>query len=93
MGADRAWFGTHRSMASLVVGVILLASVIQSGKEKGVWLLLDNIPNMPGRRRWNTKSTLATPNPLYWFHTEEFENIIDIVDNREVWRSYAIASQ
>jgi len=89
---ERAWFGIHTSRASLVVGGIFLAAIIKSGKDKGVWLLLKNPPVIDGWQSWDTRSTQAGPDPIKWFHTSHFEQVVDILDNPLIWESYRIAS-
>ncbi len=88
----RAWFGIHNSTASLVVGGIFLASVIKSGKDKGIWLLLENTPDIEGWRSWETRSTKSSAKPLKWFHTQSLEKVTDLLDNPDLWQSYHIAS-
>lgn len=91
---ERAWFGILDHAASLVVGNIYLAAVIKRGKQedKGIWLLLQDVPNVDGWRSWNTRSTQAAPGPLKWFHTPFFDKVVDVLDNSDIWQSFQIAS-
>lgn len=90
--SERAWFGIHNNTASLVVGGIFLAAVIKSGQSKGIWLLLQDAPDIEGWKSWNTLSTQTASIPLKWFHTSLFDKVGGILDNANVWQAYRIAS-
>ena len=90
---DRAWFGIHTSTVSLVVGGIFLASVVASGREKGIWLLLDqNPPKVVGWDYRPVKSTQSSKTPLTWGHAESFDEVVNVVNSSAIWESYAQAT-
>lgn len=94
MCPDRAWFGVHSSVVSLVVGGIFLASLTVSGEEPGLWLLLDqNPPEVEGLDFRQVKSTLASRSPLTWGYSPTFSVIPQILENKPLWDSFASATQ
>lgn len=90
---EKAWFGKHGSTVSLVVGGIFLAAIISSGKDRGVWLLVENAPQIEGWKSWVTKSTQDSFTPLKWLRTKSFDHIKTILDDSAIWLNYAAASQ
>lgn len=91
---DRAWFGIHNEMISLVVGGIFLAALVHSGSDKGIWLLLDqNPPQINGFDYKPVKSTQRSASPLVWAHSVSFDTLNKIIISDEVWLSYTNASE
>ena len=89
----KAWFGIHGNTISLVVGGIFLAAIIKSGNNKGIWLLLQDTPEIDGWKSWQTKSTKFASKPLKWFHTSALDKVYGVLGNSEIWHSYKIASK
>jgi hypothetical protein len=92
---ERAWFGIHSSQtSSLVVGGIFLTAVLKSGKDKGIWLLMDQNP--PQLQEWQyspVKSTKTSETPLTWAHTGSFDQVLNILNKEDIWMSYAQATK
>lgn len=94
MCPDRAWFGVHSTVVSLVVGGIFLASLTTSGEEPGLWLLLDQkTPEVEGLDYRPVKSTLGSQSPLTWAYSPTFSIIPKILENKLLWDSYGSATQ
>jgi hypothetical protein len=90
---DKAWFGVHKSRASLVVGGIFLAAVMRSGEEQGVWLLLDQEPpEIEGIQYRPVKSTRSSPSPLIWAHSSHFASTTTLAENDDIWAWYQRAT-
>ena len=90
---ERSWFGIHKSGVSLVIGGIYLAAVQRIGKDKGIWLLVDqNHPRLNSLEFRPVKSTMNYECPLVWAHSTSFVLIKDIVSSNELWCSYSLAS-
>jgi hypothetical protein len=88
---DQAWFGTHRSFVSLVVGGIFLAAVSSSGD---IWLLADEVlPPVEGLDYRPVRSTKNSKTPLVWIHAREFNDVTTINNESQIWRSYELASR
>lgn len=91
---QQAWFGAHRNTLSLVVGGIFLAAVVAGGKNKGIWLLVDrNLPNIEGVEFEPVKSTQRSATPLVWAHAKSLEAVTKLLKARQLWKSYAQASE
>lgn len=89
-----AWFGVHQGRASLVVGGIFLAAVLRTGRDRGVWLLVDEyVPPVDGVAYHPVKSTKRSKFPLTWAHSQSLDTIHPLVVNDDVWASYAAASE
>ncbi len=92
--ADRAWFGLHSKVASLVVGNIWLASLNFSSADRGLWLLVDqNPPRINGIEYFPVRSTQDSIFPLVWAHSYSFDVLPDLVNSESIWSSYAEASE
>jgi hypothetical protein len=90
---EQAWFGTHSSTASLVVGGIFLAAVCLSG-QKGAWLLADKyLPPIDGLNYSPVLSTQKYKTPLVWINARKFDDVTKIVEESRIWQSYALASE
>lgn len=90
---ERAWFGVHTSIASLVVGGIFLAAVLRSGDNKGIWLLVDQgSPEIDGVQYHPAKSTQGSHSPLMWAHSERIEGAALLAENDDVWEWYQRAT-
>ncbi len=90
---DRAWFGTHQQVVSLVVGGIFLASIVSSYNDKGVWLLVDTDAIAVDKWKYRpTKSTQKSKYPLFWLHTDSIKNLTYIVNSQEIWTYFSQAS-
>lgn len=90
---EQAWFGTHSSTASLVVGGIFLAAVCSSG-QKGTWLLADKyLPPIDGLNYSPVLSTQKYKTPLVWINAQKFDDVTKIVEESRIWQSYALASE
>jgi hypothetical protein len=64
---DRAWFGTHPTRVSLVVGHIWLVAL--KGRDKRFWVLVgQDFPPMEGIEYHPVKPTLRSRSPLRWAH-------------------------
>ena len=91
---QRAWFRVHKTRVSLVVGNIWLAAVYPFGKDKGVWLLLDQEqPTIEGIEYEPASSTQESSSPLIWGHSPSLETVSDLVTSDSIWDSYAAASE
>ncbi|WP_129633788.1 HNH endonuclease [Candidatus Oscillochloris fontis] len=91
---DKAWFGSHQQVLSLVVGGIFLAAVVASGTDRGVWLLVDT--NTIKFQNWDyspTKSTLHSPAPLFWLHTRSLDAISELLSHPTIWYYFSLASE
>jgi hypothetical protein len=90
---DKAWFGVHQQIVSLVIGGIYLAAIVSSYNDKGVWLLVDtDAVSIEGWKYHRTKSTKKSKYPLFWLHTESVEILIYIVNNQAIWSYFSQAS-
>lgn len=90
----RAWFRVHKTRVSLVVGNIWLAAVYPFGKDKGVWLLLDQEqPTIEGIEYEPASSTRESSSPLIWAHLPSLEMVSHLVTSDSIWDSYAVASE
>jgi hypothetical protein len=90
---DRAWFGCHPSVASVVVGGVWLAAINRTGTDRGVWLVVDqDSPQLTGLDYRPVKSTQASEHPLVWAHTDSLEAIPHIVACRPLWGSFHSAT-
>jgi hypothetical protein len=91
---DRAWFGIHKDMVSLVIGGIFLAALVNSGNDKGVWLLVDqDAPTLNLIKYQPVKSTQKSKSPLIWAHSMNFDALHEIIESSEIWISYSEASE
>ena len=91
---DRAWFGIHKDTVSLVVGGIFLAALVNSGNDKGVWLLVDqDAPPLDLIKYQPVKSTQKSKSPLIWAHSMNFDALTGIIESSEIWDSYSKASE
>jgi hypothetical protein len=91
---ERAWFGVHSKVISLVVGGIFLASVSRSGEEPGLWLLLDQYPpEVEGVEYQPVKSTRGTIWPLTWAHSLSLAVIPKLLENNSIWESFGNATE
>jgi predicted HNH restriction endonuclease len=90
---NKAWFGVHQQIVSLVVGGIFLASVVSSYNDKGVWLLVDTDAIAVDEWKYQpTKSTQKSKYPLFWLHTDSIKNLAYIVNNQEIWTYFSQAT-
>jgi len=96
---ERAWFGVHQSVVSLVVGNVYLAAIDAA---EGVWLL--QTPDSKVKEA-NELEVLTPPTykpvksmpehtPLVWLRLTDARDIagVDFVHMHEVWAAYAHAS-
>lgn len=91
---EHAWFGVHQSRLSLVVGGVFLAAVLRSGKDRGVWLLVDqDPPPVEGVKYHAAKSTKRSTFPLVWAHSPALDVIRKIVASDAIWQSFSAASE
>lgn len=90
---NKAWFGVHQQIVSLVVGGIFWASVVSSYNDKGVWLLVDTDAIVVDEWKYQpTKSTQKSKYPLFWLHTDSIKNLAYIVNNQEIWTYFSRAT-
>jgi hypothetical protein len=89
---EKAWFGIVNNAVSLMIGGIYLAALTRSGDNKGIWLLTDDPPDIPGIKRENVLSTKSSTKPLEWFHANNFKLMEKILDNQILWQAYHRAS-
>ncbi|MHC5912256.1 MAG: HNH endonuclease [Nostoc sp.] len=88
---EQAWFGIHREVISLVLGGIFLAAV---HLREGIWLLVDqDQPEVYGLEYQPVKSTLKYEAPLIWAYADSFDIVSIIIENSDIWKSYAKASE
>jgi hypothetical protein len=91
---DRAWFGIHKDIVSLVVGGIFLAALVNSGNDEGVWLLVDqDAPPLNLIKYQPVKSTQKSKSPLIWAHSLNFDVLHELIESSEIWDSYSKASE
>lgn len=94
---QRAWYGTHKTRVSLVVGGIYLAAIQISGEDKGVWLLVDQpMPLIEKIEFRPVKSASKLESPLYWVHSSSLEalpNFGDLITNTLLWKSFSVATE
>lgn len=91
---EHTWFGVHKSVVSLVVGSIFLASIVPSGTDRGLWLLVDQDPPlMDGVDYRPARSTLHSSTPLVWAHMWPIKDVSKIVEADELWVLFAQASE
>jgi hypothetical protein len=91
---QQAWFGSPTHALSLVIGHIYLAAVNSSGKDKGIWLLVDReFPDIEGLEHGSAKSTEGSPTPLFWVHAKSLATVGRLIKATELWKSYAQASE
>jgi hypothetical protein len=90
---EKAWFGCHRSGASLVVGGIYLAAIYRQGNESSLWLMVDqNPPHLSGIDYRPVRSTRNSQQPLVWAHADSLEVIPDIVASDPLWDCFRSAT-
>lgn len=90
---EKAWFGVHQKVISLVVGGIFLAAFVASSKDRGVWLLLDgNAVPVDGWVYQPAKSTRKSKHPLVWFHTADIRHLSRILDREDIWQRFSSAT-
>jgi len=88
---EQAWFGIHKEVISLVIGGIFLAAV---HLREGIWLLVDQYPpKVYGLDYQPVKSTLKYEAPLIWAYADSFDIVSRIIENSDIWKSYAKASE
>jgi len=92
---ERAWFGTHPSTISLVVGGIFLASLYhRSGEDHGLWLLLDvDAVPLEGIDYKPVKATQESVHPLRWAHSKSIAPLGAIIESDALWESFSRASE
>lgn len=94
---QRAWYGTHKTRVSLVIGGIYLAAIQISGEDKGVWLLVDQpMPLIETLEFRPVKSTSKLDSPLYWVHGSlltTLPNFGDLITNTLLWKSFSVATE
>ncbi len=94
---NRTYFGTKKGSISLIVGGIYLAAWVASGKDKGLWMIIDNNNIGLGNRTKITisivKSTKSKDFDLFWLHTDDPQCLKIISDDNEIWESYQKASK
>jgi len=91
---DRAWFGVHRSIVSLVIGGIWLAAIQLASNDSGVWLLVDRPGfSVSSVRFYPVKSTKTLTVPLTWAHLWPLDSLNDLILAQGVWKSYADATE
>lgn len=91
---DRAWFGVHKVGITLVLGGIILAGYNKSGKEKGLWFLVDHDTlKIDGFEYSPVKSTLHSNSPLLWARSISLDTVSNIINNDCFWESYRSATQ
>jgi len=90
---DKAWFGVHQQIVSLVVGGIFLASIVSSYNDKGIWLLVDTDAIVIDKWKYQpVKSTQKSKYPLFWLHTDSIDNITYVLSSQEIWSSFSQAT-
>ncbi|MEW6378665.1 MAG: HNH endonuclease [bacterium] len=92
---DRAWFGVHKSMVSLVIGGIYLAAINwANANDKGIWLLVDRPDfSVSGVSFSPVASTKTFDVPLTWAHLWPLNNLNELISAPGVWKSYADATK
>lgn len=91
---QRAWFGTHSSGISLVIGGIYLAAIHRIGQDRGFWLLLDqNPPPIDDIEYRSVQSTQGSRYPLVWAHSSSLSVIPSLIGNVPFWDSFGSASE
>jgi len=92
---QRAWFGVPPTSVSLVLGGIYLAAIVRPGKDRGIWLLVDQAP--PPIDGVEYRPVLSTQNstfPLVWAHSPfTLPTIQNLIANDDIWESFAAASE
>ncbi|MBA2748309.1 MAG: DUF3883 domain-containing protein [Acidobacteria bacterium] len=87
----QAWFGIHNSHVSLVIGGIFLAAISSSGD---IWLLADEYPiPLNGLDYSPVASTQRYKTPLVWIHGQKLDDVTTIIEENQIWQSYALASE
>lgn len=90
---DKAWFGVHKDVISLVVGGIWLASLTVFNQKYEIWLLLDeDPPRLPDFEYTPVKSTQRYA-PLTWLYSRHTSDIQELLQSDAIWASYAVASE
>jgi putative restriction endonuclease len=88
---DKAWFGVHQSALSLVVGNVYLAAIDVA---EGIWLLQmpDNEVDALPRATYKPIKSMPEHAPLVWLRLTDIRDMIDLLEQDDVWTAYAQAS-
>jgi hypothetical protein len=91
---SRAWFGRRPSSVSLVVGGIYLAAIVWSGRDRGLWLLLSDVPpQIEGLSYRPVASSRDEGRPLYWGHAKSLDIIPDLLAEGRLWGLFEAATE
>lgn len=90
---SEAYFSASSKCISLMTGRIFLGAYVPNGTDKGIWLLIDKEMYIDlGVNCKIVKSTKTSKRQLYWLHIPELRNLKYILENKEVWNSFKVAS-
>ena len=89
---EKAYFGILGHSTSLIVGGIYMGAYVYTGKDKGIWLLLDReLLPIKGVKYSPVRSTKNSKVKLTWLHTDI--EYVDLINNEPlIWQSYNLAS-
>ncbi len=90
---EKTWFKIGKDYISLVIGGIYLSAIRLYQSDKGIWLLLDELPkeNIDAFEFKIVKSTKYFDQMLIWAHSEKIEKVGNIIHNIYIWRSHSAA--
>lgn len=88
---EKSYFGTNTGSISLTTGQIHLAAYTSKGH---VWLLLDKkVSGIPRTFSRILRDNNKFSQPLFWFYTSDLNNIALIINRKDIWESFRVASK